>query len=212
MHYNVAKIDCDSENLFDQEILDEIEPLLIENYLWMNNNYKPKVEIKLCCNDSILLINFKVFETEVTAQYVNINDPVYKDSCVEFFINPFPELTNAYVNFEINAIGTLYAAYGEIGNRWKLEISDIKKIKVESTLVNPFVGKIDEKFWEIRLAIPFDIFEKYFDQKIKFESAKSNFYKCGDETKYEHYGCWNKIISDKPNFHLPKYFGDLYFK
>ena len=39
-------------------------------------------------------------------------DPVYKDSCVEFFVDAFPDPGRGYVNFETNAAGTLLAAFG----------------------------------------------------------------------------------------------------
>jgi hypothetical protein len=36
-----------------------------------------------------------------------------------------------------------------------------------------------------------------------------NFYKCGDETEYPHFGCWNLIASPVPDFHRPEYFGEI---
>ena len=38
---------------------------------------------------------------------------------------------------------------------------------------------------------------------------KGNFYKCGDDTKYPHFGCWNEVVWEEPDFHRPECFGDL---
>ncbi len=67
-------------------------------------------------------------------------------------------------------------------------------------------GDIEKGFAEADL-----IFEKYYEQSFNPRSARGNFYKCGDETKSEHYGMWNNIDSPKPNFHLPECFGDFIF-
>ena len=36
-----------------------------------------------------------------------------------------------------------------------------------------------------------------------------NFYKCGDETEFPHYGMWSEAVSDTPDFHRPECFGRL---
>jgi len=38
-----------------------------------------------------------------------MEDPVYKDSCVEFFVKPKPD--KGYFNFEFIAVGTLLCSY-----------------------------------------------------------------------------------------------------
>ncbi|MBK8946896.1 MAG: hypothetical protein IPM32_16730 [Ignavibacteriae bacterium] len=212
MKYLLKKINDHLLSNFDEINISNLNSISINHYLWMQNNYSPKVEIKGCYSESSIFLNFKVFENEITATYTKINDPVYKDSCVEFFINLFPENSEAYFNFEINAIGTIYIGFGKIGNRKILPIKDVELVKVFSTLTKPFIGNIENNFWEIKLLIPIYLLEKYYVQKFARNPAKANFYKCGDETRFVHYGCWNLIKSEKPNFHLPKYFGDLLFE
>jgi hypothetical protein len=211
MQYSIIKVNADCTEIFDNLIY-QIPSLKIENYLWMNNNYQPKVEVKLCYSEDSIFIFFKVFEKEITANFTQINDFVYKESCVEFFINLFPNETNSYFNFEVNAIGTIYVAFGNSKTRKELTIEEINRIKIQSSQKEPFVGKLKSDYWEVKLQIPFNIMEKYYNKKFERKYAKANFYKCGDETKFPHFGCWNKVISDKPNFHLPEYFGDIYFE
>lgn len=211
-HHKLVKVREDIRLLGDNKFWDRIPKIIIGNYLWMNNSYNPIVETKLCYTDSFMYVQFKVFETEVYAKFTQINDLVHKDSCVEFFINLFPLSTEQYFNFEMNAIGTIHVGFGAKGNRIKLPIEDIENIEISSKLSKPIEGLHGDEFWEVNYKIPFSLFEIYYEQKFKAENAKGNFYKCGDETKYEHYGTWNKIDSDMPNFHLPEYFGDLVFE
>ena len=77
----------------------------VGHYLWLNNGYRPTVEARLCWTPRFLYVRFRVEEKRVLVRYTKFQDPVYKDSCVEFFIDAFPELGRGYVNFETNAMG-----------------------------------------------------------------------------------------------------------
>jgi hypothetical protein len=41
--------------------------------------------------------------------------------------------------------------------------------------------------------------------------AGGNFYKCGDHLKVPHFLSWNPIKTEKPDFHLPAFFGKMRF-
>ena len=43
------------------------------------------------------------------------------------------------------------------------------------------------------------------------EKVRGNFYKCASATSEPHYLSWNPILTDKPDFHRPDFFGDIYF-
>src|SRR5690554_5515580 len=75
----------------------QIEPLYIRHYLWMENTYQPRVEIKVCYTDAALHVQYKVFEQDPTIRYLQMNQPVHKDSCVEFFVQPSPETDERYL-------------------------------------------------------------------------------------------------------------------
>ena len=207
--YSVERTDHNIIEQFKDYSFDSINPLFIDNYLWIKNKYTPKVEVRLCYSDEYLFLRFHAFEKEITATFTEINDPVHKDSCVEFFVDLFPSDQNFYFNFEINAIGTLFVGFGSVNNRIKLNAEEINKIKIDSLLKEPFEGQIKTNFWGIKLAIPFDLLQEYFQKKFERNLAKANFYKCGDNAKYEHYGCWSRVKSEIPNFHLPEYFGNF---
>src|SRR5690554_190602 len=95
----------DSE--LNEAIWDEIDPITIEDYPWDENGYMPKVEVRFFYTESRLFLHYISYESEIQAIYRDMNEDVYKDSCVEFFFNPDPENDDRYFNFEINAIGTM---------------------------------------------------------------------------------------------------------
>jgi hypothetical protein len=188
----------------DEQLYSIIPSIFIECYPWDINKYSPKTEVKITYSDIEFNIKFICFEKNVQAKYLSTNDPVYKDSCVEFFFNPLPEKTPRYINFEINAAGAYLLQVGE-EKEVRQYINDIDKSTFNIR------NYIETDFWSVEFSIPFSFIEKYYG-KIDFKSGykmKANFYKCGDDTAYPHYGCWSEIVNDVPNFHLSRFFGEL---
>ena len=107
-------------------IWERIDPVIIDNYPWDENGYKPKVEVRFFYTESRLYLHFMSYESEIRAVYRNMNEPVYTDSCVEFFFNPDPDKDDRYFNFEINAIGTLLLELGS-GRNNRLMIQDVSQ-------------------------------------------------------------------------------------
>lgn len=197
---------------FDPMFWVDIKPVKIDHYLWMDNGYQPDVFIKACYSDKFIYTFFNVFEEKVTIKYTKTNDPVFKDSCVEFFINLFPDETPEYFNIEMNAIGTIKMGIGIKRVRKYLDDSDLKEMHIVSSIKEPLIGKHGSDSWQLFCAIPINVLEKFYNRKFRGDNAIGNFYKCGDETDYKHYGMWNLIDNPKPDFHLPEYFGNILFE
>ena len=63
-------------------------------------------------------------------------------------------------------------------------------------------------FWCVKAVISTEKLKKlYGTESIRFFTG--NFYKCGDETEFPHYGMWSEAVSDTPDFHRPECFGRL---
>jgi hypothetical protein len=175
---------------------------------WPSQHNKPEVKFWISYGADAIFLKFSVKEKHFKAVYRQTNDPVYKDSCVEFFI-AFDE-DKTYYNFEFNAIGTTLVGYGSPGNREYLPvtlINNIKSFASKKTISNsslPFE-------WELSLVVPFSLFYKHSISTLKGATCKANFYKCGDDLPEPHFLCWNNIVADTPNFHLPQFFGSLIF-
>lgn len=184
---------------------------IIAEVNWPEFSCTPEVILFCAYTKKEILLKYRVKEKNILARCTEINDPVFKDSCVEFFIS----CGNAfYYNFEFNCIGTPYAGYGtQREGRTLLDERKISKIRTYSSLGRDEIAEIREidGYWELTIAIPFDIFKEPEYRNPRNHSFKSNFYKCGDDLPDPHYLSWNSIGIANPDFHRPEFFGDLNF-
>ena len=215
--YIVIKKKSVPDIITDEAIWENVNEAVIDSnsYLWMDNNYCPKVIVKMFHTERNIYVKFKVYETKVKIKHLNFGSDVWKDSCVELFINPFPQTNNNYFNIEINALGVPLIGVGKSNSdkeRYYFEEDEIKDWQIVPSIEEAIDGEHGEEYWTLHYKIPKSFFEKYYNQKFEVMNGIVNFYKCGDETEFEHYGAWNKILNDNPNFHLPEYFGEIIFE
>ena len=189
--------------------LNSSERQSIDNLLWSNDGYRPMVSFAMAYTEDSILLKYFVTEKYVKADYHQINDPVYKDSCVEFFI-AFDD-NKSYYNLEFNRIGTALIAYGSDKNdREILSEVIISKIKNQHTIT----ASPDDKgntAWELTLSIPFALFIHNNINPLAGLRFKANFFKCGDDLPAPHFLSWSAVDSPQPNFHLPQFFGTITF-
>lgn len=209
--YTIKKIYEYPSDISNNELWKDVEKLIIKDYKWMENDYKPEVVVKALYSKDFFYLNYLVYEEKVTVKFTQFNDPVFKDSCVEFFINLFPANTDEYFNIEFNAIGVIKMGYGIKRNRTYLTENELSSIKVLTSIKNPIVGIHGSDSWSLICRIPINLIEKVSGKTFTGKDALGNFYKCGDETEYRHYGMWSEINNPFPDFHLPEYFGSIKF-
>lgn len=175
-------------------------------YPWDENGYCPEVEFNPCMTKTGVRMRIFVKESNPKRVMTEHFQPVHLDSCVEWFVNFFPETSSSYFNFEVNANGVMNVAFRKNRQEFRtMTVEDVELLGIKAT--------IEETCWCVEYEIPFALIEKYFTgfrRKDKIE-VLTNFYKCGDETLYPHYGVWKKIDTPEPDFHRPEYFGKLLF-
>lgn len=178
---------------------------------WSTFPYRPEVSFRIAYTDHAVLLHYKVKEKSVRARYGRDDDPVYTDSCVEFFIQPAGD--DIYYNFECNCVGTLLIGAGAPGNRVRATAETAAGVDRWASLGRtPFEEQMGEKEWEVALVIPYTTFFQHQITALDGVTARANFYKCGDELATPHFLSWNPIDAAKPNFHLPEFFGTLRFQ
>jgi hypothetical protein len=208
--YYVKKVE--DQAMSGGDLWDAVPELSIDCYPWNENGYTPEVKAKVYYTNTHIHIQFKAYEEGIKAVYYKMNEPVYKDSCVEFFFNPDPEHDNRYFNFEINALGVPLIAIGPDRNgRMQITEESLGELQIYSLLNKDNINGFKGPCWSIEYTIPLSFIKKYYKnaQFSRGTKIKANFYKCGDETKFPHYGCWNPIVNSQPDFHRPEYFGTL---
>ena len=129
---------------------------------------------------------------------------VHEDSCAEWFVNFAPEICDRYFNFEVNANGCMNVSFRK--DRYDctaLSLEDVESLEIQT--------QIGQDMWEVDYTVPFALLQKYIPGYTfqKGMMIKANFYKCGDKTKYPHFGMWNKVEVEKPDFHRPEFFGEI---
>jgi hypothetical protein len=174
---------------------------------WAEGPVPAETAFSVAHNEHAILVKYYVKERQARATYFNINDPVYEDSCVEFFI-AFQD-DSMYYNLEFNCLGTPRVEYGaDRFNREFINPELIKAIRSHLTLTKGATGQTS---WKLLLQIPLSVFSFHPALTLKSTPAKLNFYKCGDALPNPHFLCYNNIVADEPNFHLPAFFARATF-
>lgn len=173
---------------------------------------EPKVAFKMAHNGSYLFLQYFVEENEILAKTETDNGPVWTDSCVEFFISfcnsPY------YYNAEFSCIGKALLAY-RTGRTDAIhaDASVMNGIKRYPSLgTDTFERKKGNFKWNLLLVIPVSAYWKSDIKTFSGLTARANFYKCGDDLSEPHYLSWNPILTEKPDFHVPQFFGELKFE
>lgn len=212
---NVKKIDIDVTSSAAElpHLLDEegvtFQPLNTIN--WEAYPYSPEVAFRIAYTDHAVLLHYKVKEKSVRGKYTKPNGQVWTDSCVEFFVSPGQDGT--YYNIECNCIGTILLGTGKDGVKSHAGAETIATIDRWTSLgSDPFAERLEETAWEAALVIPFTAFFNHHIDSLEGKNIRANFYKCGDELSTPHFVSWNPIETEHPNFHVPEFFGTLFFE
>ena len=177
----------------------------IDNYFWLEG-HTPETTAKLAYIEGFgFALRMTCGETAPKAVYRRYNEPVYTDSCLEFFCDWLGD--GRYINMEMNANGTLLSCIGP-DRHARTPIADLSDGEI-------FVvkGEIQPASWNVTAYIPTALLCRILGvDSIPFGKGytfRGNFYKCGDETKIPHFGMWNEVETATPDFHRPEYFGEL---
>lgn len=162
--------------------------------------YRPVCTATLTGGQEHLHVCLRCEESNPIARETRPNGDVYKDSCLEFFFQPFLS-DPRYLNFEFNSLGILHLRIGTGRNdRQNVPPCDFQ------------IHALREKaFWQVDFSIPLAYVEALYGQTFHrpLHRARGNFYKCGDQTPIPHYLCWSPVSLPAPDFHCPAFFGDL---
>lgn len=192
---------------------EKYENAMIDTYLW-DSDYSPEagaqvVYVRSGDEHEGLYAHLWCVESEPRAIYTKHNDPVFKDSCLEFFftLNAAGAEKNGYINIESNSNPTTLIGYGH--DRYD-------RVSIVDMGIEPFkvTGKKSYDRWDIYEFIPLGALKKAFgiDSVDETVEAAGNFYKCGGDHDPLPYGMWSKVNAPTPDFHRPECFGKFVFE
>ena len=219
-HYTVLLTNQPPEmqGLWDGFVWQNVPALEVGNFRPESSKHRPRTRCKLLYDRERLYGIFRVDDQYVFCVNTGFQTDVYKDSCVELFLQP--KSNGGYLNFEFNCGGALLASYvidptrvdGRVKQYTPLSPDDDRKIIRYSNLPRIVEPEITTKqIWFLEFSIPFAALEKYVGAlgDISGQTWQCNFYKCGNETSHPHWGAWSEV--NELNFHLPACFGSIQF-
>lgn len=175
-------------------------------YHWEESEkYRPEAYAKMCFvkgEGVYALLMCK--EKDPKTDYKSVNDPIYKDSCLEMFISLGDE---GYLNIETNSVGAYLSEFGKTRFHRRL-LSDITS---DAPTVTPLR---DGAYWGNEIFIPDSVLKTLYHgfDTVKPGKFRGNFYKCGDLTAVPHYGSFAPMGTLKLGFHNPELFADFIVK
>jgi hypothetical protein len=206
------------KGMWDGSVWQDVSAIEVAYYRLEGTAHQPKTLYKMLYNRERIYGIFKVADQYVRCIHTAFQSDVYKDSCVEFFVQPSDQ--NGYFNFEFNCGGAMLASFvtdptridGGVKSFVPLTTDDDLQIQRYHSLPNIVDPEITQKIvWLLEFSIPFAVLEKYVGKlgNVSGQTWRGNFYKCGNETSHPHWGAWSPI--SELNFHLPNNFGILQF-
>ncbi|MBQ5968595.1 MAG: carbohydrate-binding family 9-like protein [Clostridia bacterium] len=168
--------------------------------------FRPKSFFQCCfVRGGGVLARLWSLEPQPRAVCTRRDDPVYEDSCLEVFFQPFPDL--GYLNVEMNPQGVFLA---EVGTGRENRVL-LKDLTAAEPVVTPFSVPGG---WGAELCLPCVLLTEAFGRPFTAAPGqyRGNFYKCGDKTPAPHYGSFAPMRSNPPGFHDPDCFATLCLK
>jgi hypothetical protein len=194
-----------------------IKAACVTNYMGEVPGFQPVVQAKMMYDRDNLYVIFHVEDRFIRCITKDFNGPVWEDSCVEFFFAPDIKYPERYFNLEINCGGTPLMHYNTIAGKETriIDPAEIAKIEIAHTMpqiVDPEIKDLSS--WSVEYRIPVKMLEKYADVTYPGPGVewRANFYKIAENNSNPHFMTWSVVINDKPNFHIPQYFGLLKFQ
>lgn len=182
---------------------ESIPVIEVSEILWLPDA-GVRMEQKLCYDDENLFVHQRAVEKNIRAELFGADCPVCEDSCMEFFFSPNPD-DGRYFNFEVNPNGSFFLGFSH-GR------SDLKRLYPDPATFDIRTARTPDG-WETFYRIPLSFIREYYPDYAFKPGLKirANCYKCGDKTEAPHYLSWNRVLTEKPDFHHPEYFGEMIF-
>ncbi|MCE5185780.1 MAG: carbohydrate-binding family 9-like protein [Planctomycetaceae bacterium] len=203
--------------IWDKPAWSDIESAQISISHWpVQTCHFPETRVKLQYDAEHIYVIFQVHDQYVRAVSETCNGPVWKDSCVEFFFAPYSGPGTSYFNLEVNCCGVPLMQHhtGPRENTVFIDASDCRAMRIAGSVSAPVRHEIATPLtWTVEYALRLDTLVKYaaIERPAPGVIWHGNFYKCADDSSHPHWMAWSPIVSEKPNFHRPDYFGILEF-
>ena len=178
--------------------------------------HRPVTTVRIAHGPRSIHLRYDVQDRYVSCKRIGYQSHVWRDSCVEFFVQPRPD--KGYFNFETNCGGNLLLRYnwreGKDRKFQEVSAAQAEGIVVRSSLTGPYASDGDEPVnWWLTLSFPIDFMQDFVGPlpDLSGQTWRGNFYKCGDDTPKPHWASWSPV-GETLSFHKPEIFAPLVFE
>jgi hypothetical protein len=190
----------------------------VDQFLPQSSPHRPRTWVRLAHDGQCIHGRFEVEDQYVRCVRARYGSEVWKDSCVEFFVQP--KAGRGYFNFEFNCGGAFLVNHIIDPTRTpdgfkqftRLPESVAKQVQIRASLPPMVEPEITQPTnWTLEFQIPLQLFEEYVGPlgQLARQTWRGNFFKCAEENSHPHWAAWSPV--DEFNFHLPRCFGELRF-
>ena len=196
----------------DDKSWESASPAVSLQFLWDNQTgAKQKTSVRLLWDDQYLYVGYDCEDADITAQFLERDDPTYRDDAVEIFINPRPAQTGLYFGLEMNARAVLYD-YLMYDSRFAFKRFNMQGVKVASFLRGTLNASGDEDHgWSLEVAIPWINFEEFSPRPAPGTVWKANLNRWDGVEPNRRMSIWSDPLQPQPRPHVPARFGELVF-
>jgi hypothetical protein len=188
-------------------------PAVSLQFLWEDQTgAKQPTSVRLLWDADALYIGFEADDADLTARFMNRDDPTYRDDALEIFINPNPAQVTVYYGFETNALGTLYD-YLNYQTRTFFKRFDATDLQIGIALDGTLNEREDvDRGWSLELAIPWENFEELARRRPAIGAIwTANLNRWDGVEPERRMSIWSDPQNDESWPHVPERFGELVF-
>jgi hypothetical protein len=204
---------------WDDPVWSSIPALEVAAFRPESSDHRPRTLARLAYTPDALWGIFRVADRYVRCTHVGYGAEVWKDSCVEIFVQPIAGA--GYMNFEFNCGGSFLCSHvidptrtdaGGLADARPLPVETAAQVSVTASLprvVEPETSR--PVVWTLAFRIPIGVLEACVGSidNPAGQTWRGNLYKCAEEVSHPHWAAWSPV--DALNFHLPACFGGLTF-
>ena len=191
--------------LSDINDFDTVEYTEMLSYHWEAPvPYRPRCFFRICRAAGLgIVCDLLAYEEHPLTLCSKRDDPVYTDSCLEFFAQPVVGRSE-YINVECNSAGVYLSQFGS-SREGRTYLKELTSLTPD---VTPFCGSDSHgKYWGVRIILSYSLLDSLYGCDTSAQTGLSaNFYKCGDETEAPHYIAFSPVDKMPPGFHNSKCF------
>lgn len=182
-------------------------------FLWdSHTGAKQKTSVRAVWDAQAIYLGYEADDADITARFLQRDDPTYQDDAVEFFVNPNPKQEVVYYGFEMNARGVLYD-YLNYNSRTLFKRWDATGVKIATAIRGTLNDRADtDTSWTLEVSIPWANFEELSRRPPAAGTVwKANFNRWDGVAPARRMSIWSDPQNAESWPHVPSRFGELIF-